>query len=171
MNFKDYVERIMSTLPKSLEHYHLFNQMLVQTLLNNLETYIKSSGDEQTLDLLKVKARAVKVNMGGENSIYGSAINYRRLHGYIEFYNEEKQRLVRLIISTTGDETFICGFYINHKNNNKNNYLSKDCEMVNELYGPLKIANTFEFTDQMAKFLMGSLDTPYVQRTEKPKLH
>jgi hypothetical protein len=174
MTLRDIVEQIFLTAPKNEIAYRTMHQLLAANLAPNIENYAKSLSTEKGQGISKTVVKIVQVSPAAENNV--SILNYRRAKVYIEFYNPNFKRCVRIILSTTGVPYFLIGYYSNYtKNNknNKNNHFCKDTVMNNEFYGPVKLCSGVEFIHHTTKFLLGETESPYVSSDEldEPKLH
>ena len=165
MVFSDYAEKIMATGPKDPTAYLQMNKILAKTLADGIVEYIKSKENGASISTKNIKLSVVEVKSpNAESSAMYSGINYRRLKNYIEFYNTQLNKAVRIVISTTGERSFLIGYYNNYKKTASNNHFSKETIAVNEFYAPIALLNTTDLIGQTANFLMGSESSPFVNK-------
>lgn len=159
MTFQIAIEEILKSAPRDINFFIQSNKMFWSVFSTQVAQCLKDEFNN-TKALASIHSTVVKVIIEAENSI--SHINYRRVPSYIEFYNKDTKRCVRIIISTINDFRILMGFYSNYEKNIKNNHFSEDTKMLNEFLGPIKITQEPDFVKKVCAFLLGSVETPYV---------
>jgi len=168
MSFAQKLETILSSGPKDKERYITASQLLSLSFIQNLQNYCSQHNPELFENIKKTTLSVVRTNFNSENSV--SNVNYRRVPAYIELYNKENKKCVRIILSTTGENEMVCGYYSDVTKNVKNNHFCSQSQMQNEFITNIKLMQSDEFLSQTVIFLLGGQNTPFVNN-DKQKLN
>lgn len=166
MVFADYLEEILNTVPKDRVAYLQMNKILAKTLSDNIGAFVKSKENGADISTRNIKVKVNETKPHQENVAIYSNINYQRTHSYIEFYNELTKRSVRILLSTTGQRSFVVGFYINYTKNKNNNQFCKESSSVNEFFTSVNMLNTSNFIAQVSNFLLALSDSPFEEQAK-----